>query len=681
MNASVEAILNGEASNTPELQHSQYMTGESDDDSAHATPSDMTVAAPGSLDESSATTKPVHVEEEVRKIHYIDTPTQGPPPRSAPSSALPNEQRPPSTALMSPFRVADGSPSLAPSAPNSIPQPTATATATSQATQATPSAAPTSSPIPTLPTTSTATPAASPSAPSDLPSAAVLGKASESGAEVLSSHLASTAPSSAASTPASTPGATPQTYARKRGRPRKHPLPHPNNPTPPKTKRKLSTDAAAAKNKASANAAARSAASNAASLLSVPDLGRLIPQGSTSENAQSFIQNNLRLFADLFVALQKQASTDNAASDEANAELNGIAQAGAGQITGSGTQLPISSDKAQASSTADEPMPSTSEASATPANPLTDAAAHQASGSSTAASATPLGKVSGPSDAIRDQIKKKMAEVSKGREAIQAEMLQMRVDASFFETAQKTVDERISILRERIARNSAILEREREATRKVREATRIAKKDRKAREKSLKDSEREERRLAQTFIQLEKEIAAEEEERRRLEEIDSDNEDDEQAAEATVHGTANADARATSPSEGSSASDIATPPVDTGTPPPADRSIGFSDEELAKVLGISTSELAGFSQTLELTSLQPSSDPVSLEAADSIKQLDPSSSIAHILSAGLDSNDQPASDAPDATGDNFDIAAFLEMASSFGQMPDESTAAQQQHSS
>ncbi|KAJ1026783.1 hypothetical protein NDA16_002080 [Ustilago loliicola] len=690
MNASVAAVLNGspcqsgEPSNTPDLQPSRYMSGESDDDSAHPTPSDMTPAAQVSPHESWPSTKtmradyPIRAEEEVRKIHYIETPAQHPSPPTTMPSALLNEQSATSTAQTASPRLADGTHSFAASAPNNAisPPPPTVVIAASQATH---SGTPTPIPIQALPNTSTATPAASRAALSGLPSAAVLRQTPESTAEALPSHLATTAPSSAASTPASTPGATPQTYARKRGRPRKHPLPDPNNPPPPKTKRKLSADAAAAKKKASANAAARSAASNAASLLSVPDLGRLIPQGSSSDNAQSFIQNNLRLFADLFVALQKQASSDHATRDEANAELNGIAQVSAGRN-------PVSAQN-QALSIADEPMPASSEATATEPKATTETAADRPSGSSTAALATPLSKVSGPSDAICDEIKKKMAEVSKGREAIQAEMLQMRVDASFFETAQKTVDERIVILRERIAKHTAVLEREREATRKVREATRKAKQDRKAREKSLRDSEREERRLAQTFVQLEKEIAAEEEERRRLEEVDSDDEEGDQAENGIEHGATtgalvgpdefNVDVVATSPSDGTSASDIATPPVSNGAPAAADRAIGFSDEELAKVLGISTSELAGFSQTLELTSLQPPSDPVSGQEAANSSHLDPSSSVASILSAGLDSNEQPAADGPDVAGDNFDIAAFLEMASSFGHVSEESAPAQQ----
>lgn len=689
MNASAVAVLNGspcqsgEPSDTPDLQHSRYTSGESDDDSTHATPSDMTLAAQGSPQETWTTTKsmrsdfPIRAEEEVRKIHYIDTPAQVPSDATTMPSAPAIEQDASSTAPTAPPQTTDGSSSFAAlSTTSTIPPPVTAVTAASQPAT---SEAPTSTPAPAPPAGSKAESIQSLAAPSGPPSSAEPAKSLSSTAEATPSHLATTASSSAASTPASTPGATPQTYARKRGRPRKHPLPDPNNPPPPKTKRKLSADAAAAKKKASANAAARSAASNAASLLSVPDLGRLIPQGSSSENAQNFIQNNLRLFADLFVALQKQASTDHAVRDEANTQLTGIARVGVGP------EIATNQDSAVAA--ADEPMPASNEASASAPIVTTDPVAHQPSQSATAAPATPLSKVSGPSDAIRDEIKKKMAEVSKGREAIQAEILQMRVDASFFETAQKTVDERIVILRERIAKHTAVLEREREATRKVREATRKAKKDRKAREKSLRDSEREERRLAQTFIQLEKEIAAEEEERRRLEEEESDDEEGGQAEKGADHGTAtasafNAEAVTTSPSDGSSASGIATPPVSNDTPAPADRAIGFSDEELAKILGISTSELAGFSQTLELTSLQPSSDPVNgQETANASANSDPSSSIASLLSAGLDSSEQPVVDAADVASDNFDIAAFLEMASSFGQMPDETATSQTQDNS
>ncbi len=178
-----------------------------------------------------------------------------------------------------------------------------------------------------------------------------------------------------------------------------------------------------------------------------------------------------------------------------------------------------------------------------------------------------------------------MADVAKGREAIQAEMLQMRVDASFFENAQKTVDERITVLRDRIAKHTAMLQREREATRQAREASRKAKKDRKAREKGLRDSEREEQRLAQTVLQLEREIAAEEEARRRLDEDESSDEETEPGLDPAVVEA--------SPSEAATLSATATPSIAADSVVTPDRAIGFSDEELAKVLGISTSELAG----------------------------------------------------------------------------------------
>lgn len=584
---------------------------------------------------------PLRAEEEVRKIHYIDSPAATP-------SATPSERSIPFTTTSvaaSPVATVTTSAASSPFNASSI-----------QATkpQPTPSEVPTATPVPVL---SACTPSVSHSvgaAASALPSA----ETGSAPAEALPAHLASTAPSSATSTPASTPTATPKTYARKRGRPRKHPLPDPNNPAPPRPKRKLSIDDPTAT--AKKRAAARSAASNATSLLSVPDLGRLIPQGCSSDNAQSFIQNNLRLFADLFVALQKQASTDHAAGGGANVELAGATQPpSTGQLLSTDNQLVASTLEGGLTSTPG--LPPTS---------IGDVGPSSASVNPTAASGPSPNKVSGPSDPIRDEIRKKMSDVTKGREAIQAEMLQMRVDASFFEHAQKTVDERIAVLRDRIAKNTALLQREREATRKAREASRKAKKDRNARQKSLKESEREEKRLAQTFMQLEREIAAEEEERRLLEQVDSsDEEQDERLSAGQLQLASRSDPQTgipglaqleafdaatldTSPTEDSA---TATPSVANDTPAATDRAIGFSDEELAKVLGISTSELAGFSQTLELSSLPPPSASVGGDGMDTAP---------HLTTPPFPLGQ--STEAPDTAAESFDVAAFLEMASSFG---------------
>ncbi|ETS62192.1 hypothetical protein PaG_03762 [Moesziomyces aphidis] len=609
MDASVGTVLiaspgacSDPSSLTPELLRSQSMAGESDDDSAHPTPAAMTPAATSCPSESWPIAKtrsdpPHRAEDEVRKIHYIDSPAQTiAPPAGLPPATIPTA----------------GAPSQA-SAARSEP-PTATAVAA----------------IPSAP------------APDQTNSAAPAPVAAQPTA---------TAPSSTASTPASTPAAAPQTFARKRGRPRKHPLPDPNNPAPPKPKRKRSADAdsASLQNKATAAAAtasARSAASNTGSLLSVPDLGRLIPQGSSSDNAQDFIKNNLRLFADLFVALQKQAITDSSGRDEPSIEASHPAPT---------VPLPASGTSTEAHAS-----PQTASASSSTALP--------------SGAAAPRASISAPSDGLRDEIKKKMADVTKGREAIQAEMLQMRVDASFFENAQKTVDERIIILRDRIAKHTATLQREREATRQAREASRQAKKHRKAKQKGLRDSEREERRLAQTFMQLEREIAAEEEERRRLEQAESSADEDEDGdGEARTHAAQDsATAGQThwdtleqlraldpailtaSPSEATSMSATATPSVSNDTPAAQDRAIGFSDEELAKVLGISTTELAGFSQTLDIPSFQPAAHDEGSAQHGSLLAI----STAH--------SDQPAENTDGASQDAFDVAAFLEMASSLG---------------
>ncbi|GAK65882.1 uncharacterized protein PAN0_010d4104 [Moesziomyces antarcticus] len=591
---------------TPELIRSQSMAGESDDDSAHPTPSAMTPAATSCPSESWPTAKtrsdpPHRAEDEVRKIHYIDSPAQ----TIAPQAGLPSATIPTAVA-----------PSQASAAAAGSEPPAATALAA-------------------------------------IPSAPAPDQAQSAAAAPVAAQSIATAPSSAASTPASTPAAAPQTFARKRGRPRKHPLPDPNNPPPPKPKRKRSADAdsASLQSKATAAAAAasaRSAASNTGSLLSVPDLGRLIPQGSSSDNAQDFIKNNLRLFADLFVALQKQAITDGSGRDEPSIEASHPAPTVPLPASGTSTESHASAQTGSASSSTTLPS----------------------------GAAAPRTSISAPSDGLRDEIKKKMADVTKGREAIQAEMLQMRVDASFFENAQKTVDERIIILRDRIAKHTATLQREREATRQAREASRQAKKHRKAKQKGLRDSEREERRLAQTFMQLEREIAAEEEERRRLEQAESsaDEDDDgdgdgeartdaapDSATAGQTHWDTLEQLRAldpaiitASPSEATSMSATATPSVSNDTPSAQDRAIGFSDEELAKVLGISTTELAGFSQTLDIPSFQPAAHDQG------------SAQHGSLLGIPAAHSDQPADSTDGASQDAFDVAAFLEMASSLG---------------
>lgn len=621
---------------TPELQQCLPISIDSDDDSAQLTPTDITTAAQSSPHTETFSNARMHTDEGARKIHYIDTPQQTPPYPTLLSATLGEQVA----------SIGSSSEAASKTFPGTL------ALSTSPPPPSTLSEAPTAE------------------------SASVVNPKSNTN-DPLPSNATPNAPSSTSSTPVSTPGTVPQTYARKRGRPRKHPLPDPNNPPPPKAKRKLSADgpSASAKKKASAAAAARSAASSAGSLLSVPDLGRLIPQRCTSENAQTFIQNNLRLFADLFVALQKQASSDNSGADDTGIQHPDFDDTAASSHRQDNAEAPVTVDN-------NGLIPSIS----MDLNPSGAAQIAALSGTGDVATIRPStnpttadGKAPGPSNAIRDEIRKRLTDVTKGREAIHAEMLQMRVDASFFENAQKTVDERISILRERIAKHTALLQREREATRKAREATRKAKKDRKAREKGLRESEREERRLAQTFAQLEREIAAEEEERRRLAEVESSDEEHEQDGETAgqdQHGFGShlqkqlADQLdgldpsilGTSPSEAASLSTIATPAVSIGTPAP-DRAISFSDEELAKVLGISTSELTGFSQTLELTS-QPSSQPIGSTGADSSSLTAPS--VFGPLLPANQPGDQLGMEGSSNAADSFDVAAFLEMAASFG---------------
>ena len=98
----------------------------------------------------------------------------------------------------------------------------------------------------------------------------------------------------------------------------------------------------------------------------------------------------------------------------------------------------------------------------------------------------------------------------------------------------------------------------------------------------------------------------------------------------------------------------ATPSVSNDTPAAQDRAIGFSDEELAKVLGISTTELAGFSQTLDIPSFQPAAHD------------EGSAQHGSLLAIPTAHSDQPAENTDGASQDAFDVAAFLEMASSLG---------------
>ena len=128
MNASATAVSfgsprqSGDAALTPDLQQSRYMSGESDDDSAHATPTDMTLATQTSPRESWPLTKMRTAEDEVRKIHYIESPAQNPPITAIPAiSAVPTERSTPATTPLAAASVAvEASTAAAPSQQPSI---------------------------------------------------------------------------------------------------------------------------------------------------------------------------------------------------------------------------------------------------------------------------------------------------------------------------------------------------------------------------------------------------------------------------------------------------------------------------------------------------------------------------------------------------------------------------------
>ncbi|PWY99503.1 hypothetical protein BCV70DRAFT_201068 [Testicularia cyperi] len=663
---------------TPELQQSRSTFGDSDDDSVHPTPSDTT-ATTSAFAESTwpaaaviAAAKPVHEphitttaekrDDEVRRIHYIDTlfdqglrtDTSNGSSRMDHGTVASSHVSQASTAAASALSAAPGLSSM------TVPSDT---NAGSPALKATPD-------IPLMPQQSASAPpnVTHADAASDLPSTT----STTASTPAASTSAASTpaASTSAASTPlAPVARPTPQTFAKKRGRPRKHPLPDPNNPPPPKPKKVKSKDttatASAAPRKIAiyppTNSAASAPPPGTAALLSVPDLGRLIPQGSSSETAQSFIQNNVKLFADLFVALQKQARHDHAAREQVKqaAQLAPSTAAPSGSVASldraaAATPATESTDQALLASAGNGPQllaPQSIDISK--ANPV------EPTNETTAAKPIEATPTVGPSDGLRDEVKKRMAEVALGHGSLREELIKMKVDMQFYENAHKTVDERISTLRERIAVRSATLQKEREKARLERQASQQAKKDIRAAEKSLRDAERLEKRLQREAVELEKQIQAEEDERRlRQAEDNAEAEaegDTQQDSSSSSSPTSDEDATTDMERQGLVDSDVLhlgsddslmpgdwsaagtdvmpfdltsllgapllpcsesdPTPGDSNTeqPRPAndtsadganttDKTVALSDRELANVLGISITDLEGFSKSFDLSS-------------------------------------------------------------------------------
>ena len=487
---------------------------------------------------------------------------------------------------------------------------------------------------------------------------------------------------------------------KRRGRPRKHPLPTDefgNIILPPKPASKRKAPAAdgsttkkkrATKTSNAQNAQPSGASATTSSIpLSVPDLARLIPHNATPESTQEFIRSNVKLFADLFLALQKQAEMDRKMREETRSRLKGIARSRSVDVaslqqqqstatpelnedqarisrsqsvpipgkmvvpasaaaamssasepvsglttpaTGqtkqatpdalwialqkaiddiakcrpdpssvSGTETPKGQERAQQSQTAgiarSESQPSATSlpsvgSSSTPnfSEILSEALSSMDSGrtgspapvASQPETGTPSSKKPqvAPNDEIREEVKRRMAEVASGHESLRDEVLRLKVDMQYFETAHKTVDERIQVLRARIASRSEELRKEREA-----------RKDRKAAEKMLRDAEQLEKQLEAQAEQLERELARER--------------DDKAASETET------EARPDQAADG-----------DTNQST-------LSDEKLASLLGISLTDLSNYAPA-----------PATLEAAPSETQESTAFDLDSFLASGLPSS-------------------------------------------
>ncbi|EPQ30399.1 uncharacterized protein PFL1_01925 [Pseudozyma flocculosa PF-1] len=489
-----------------------------------------------------------------------------------------------------------------------------------------------------------------------------------SGGEALGPAARLTASSSAPSaTPSATPTAAPAVpmigpAKRPRGRPPKYPRPDgtaaPKKKAPAKRKAKTAEDGDARK-KPTTKAAARGAVP-----ITIADLGRMIPKNAPPADIEAFIRSNVKLFADLFIALQKQASEDRKVRERAKEELKGIARSrsvGASPATSTSAAatpaaatappsrgqsappplLPLGTSTGpglfSSADTGAAPLPSADHARASSAatstttqksggrdfsqvlaqalselltNSAAPSAAHARQSSSTAApprgqrsasvgatetGATPAAKRrrSEANVDLHATVKKRMADVSSSHNDLRQEMLRLKVDKQFFDNAQKTVDERIKVLRERIMARSKDLQREREANRKARVEARQVKKDHRAAERMLRQSQNFEKTLEAQTLLLEAEIATEEQARREREEAERFELD-----AALFDGQHQIDLA-------DSANDEVVVPIPAALGDHLDPSDGsgnsgsgdaMTDDDLARALGISLSDLSRFTR-------------------------------------------------------------------------------------
>lgn len=273
------------------------------------------------------------------------------------------------------------------------------------------------------------------------------------------------------------------------------------------------------------------------------------PATLASDSAHAFIANNRKLFADLAAASQQEVPLD---------ALRSVAKSNVGH---------------------DGPLTSTSGDSVGPSRSAV------------------------PGDDLRAEVKKRMAEVVIGYDSLRAELIRMNVDMQFYENAYRTVDDRIRVLRDRIAKRSASLQEQRLTTRKVRDGHNRSKKG----PQTTNDSTL----LSRLDLGLGNDTMR-------------DNE-----RPVTILNSA----------------------ADAHRP---DRQFGMSDEELANVLGISTHDLTRFSTSLTLTSA-PTADDESIAHPPQSERLQDGEQ-DHSFDA------QTSAGEIDPTLNSFDVAAFFDLA-------------------
>ncbi|KAN0064782.1 hypothetical protein ACQY0O_001839 [Thecaphora frezii] len=642
------------------------------------------------------------------------------------------------------------------------------------------------------PTTGGPPPAAANGVPAPAAAPTVAAGPSTTTNPAASTTTGTTAVTGAGPTVSSTSAPAAPPVKRPRGRPPKYPRPDgsagakPSGPAAPKKapapKRKAASTEDGTPRKKPTKAAPKGKAAatrNSAVPVSIADLGRMIPKNASPEAIQAFIQKHVKLFADLFMALQKQASEDRSERERAKEELKGIARSrsvGAspatstgidatvppappaqapaprgqsapppllphGTSTGPGLFSRLSNDISSAiappvqtnnTSPENQQAPGTAPSAPTPvastsadlpsraperdfSQVLTQALTDVMAGSSQApaqradslpgpssqapaetastAASTPAAPAAAAqtgaeaaqhrkSEAnvdLRNEVKKRMTEIASGHDSLREEMLRLKVDKQFFDNAQKTVDERIQVLRARIAARSEDLYKEREANRKAREEARQVKKDRKAAERMLKEAEKLENRLEAQALLLEAEIASEEQARREREEAERlESEAAAAVAVASIESTPGVDA------DGDvTMFDGIVPIPEALDGERASECVSMNDAELARMLGISLNDLSRFTEAVpsavpETTAATAVATPSvtaivapQAEPTSSIRQIEPMD-LSHLLQSATGSTEGEASGSVAAdvsslaatinlAGPAFDLGAFLEM--------------------